>query len=193
MAAILAGTSCLLLAGLAVTALPLAKKRNLRGVRGNLWTSVHLNPTVGQEPIYCRLCGGDGFIPCTLCNKTGVLARGGFAKRNSIRIASLVGSKWTSVAAIDGKWRHFLCVAKKGKNAKDGVAVLSSTCGPVANRIKIEVPMKDLKSREVWEGGWTTLNEIRAGTVGPGTTCSACRGQKSIMCPRCDGLGQCGL
>lgn len=193
MAAILAGTSGLLIAGLALTALPLAKKKNMRGARNNLWTSAALNPYAGHEPIYCRLCGGEGFIPCTLCKETGVLARGGFAKRNTVRVASLVGSKWTSVTAIGGKWRHFLCVAKKGRNAKDGVAVLSSTCGPVANRIQIEVPVKELKSRGVWEGGWTTLNDIRAGAAVPCTTCSACRGQKTVMCPRCDGLGQVGL
>lgn len=193
MASLVAGTSGLLVAGLALTVLPLAKKKNLRGVRGNLWKSAHLNPFVGEEPIYCRLCNGEGTIPCTLCKETGVLARGGFAKRNTVRVPSLVGSKWTSVSAIDGKWRHFLCIAKKGRNAKDGVAVLSSTCGPVENRIKIEVPVKELKSREVWEGGWTTLHDIRAAGAVAGTTCSACRGQKAVMCPRCDGLGQVGL
>lgn len=194
MAALLLSSSPLLSAA-ALTALvmPLAKKRNFRGVRGKLWTSQHLNPTLGREPIFCRLCHGEGFIPCKLCNETGVLGRGGFAKRNTVRVPSLVGTKWTSVSAIDGKWRHFLCIAKRGRNAKDGIAILSSTCGPVANRIKIEIPVKELKSREAWEGGWTTLNDIRAGGVGPATTCSACRGHKAVMCPRCEGFGQVGL
>ncbi|CDF35586.1 unnamed protein product [Chondrus crispus] len=193
MAALIAGTSGILVCGLVLTALPLAKKKNLRGSRGKMWTSANLNPHVGQEPIYCRLCDGEGTIPCTLCNKTGILARGGFAKRNTIRVPSLVGSKWTSVSAIDGKWRHFLCTAKKGKNTKDGIAILSSTCGPVENRIRIEVPLKELKTREMWEGGWTTLNDIRGAAGVAGTTCSACRGLKAVMCPRCDGLGQVGL
>lgn len=179
--------------GLATTSLYLAKKRHMRGMYANLWTSQNLNPNLGREPLYCRLCRGNGFIPCELCNKTGVLARGGFAKRNSVRVASLVGTKWTSVSAINGKWRHFLCVEKKGRNAKDGIAVLSSTCGPVANRIRLEVPVRELKKREIWEGGWTTLNDIRAGETLPATVCSACKGQKLVMCPRCDGLGQLGL
>lgn len=97
------------------------------------------------------------------------------------------------MSAIDGKWRHFLCVEKKGRNTKNGLAILSSTCGPVENRIRVEVPVKELKNREVWEGGWTTLNQIRAGGGRPATICSACRGEKAVMCPRCDGLGQIGL
>lgn len=79
-----------------------------------------------------------------------------------MRVATLVGSKWTSVAAIDGKWRHFLCVAKKGSNAKDGVAVLSSTCGPVEKRVRIDVPVKTLRARSEWMAGWTTMKDIRA-------------------------------
>lgn len=193
MAALLLGSPWIAIAGLTVLALPLAKKRNIRGFRTNVLTSPYMNSHVGSEPMYCRLCGGDGFIPCKLCNETGMLGRGGFSKRNMVRVASLVGTKWTSVSAIDGKWRHFLCIAKKGRNAKDGVAILSSTCGPVANRIQIEVPVHALKSREVWEGGWTTLIDIRAGSSGPATQCSACRGHKKVMCPRCDGLGQVGL
>lgn len=181
------------LAGLALLTLPLAKKRNIRGTRAALWKSRHLNPYMDDEPIYCRLCNSEGFIPCKLCNETGSLGRGGFSKRNMVRVAMLVGTKWTSVPSIEGKWRHFLCVAKKGRNAKDGMAMLSSTCGPVANRIRIEVPVSELKNREVWEGGWTTLVDIRSGSCGPSTKCSACRGQKKVMCPRCDGLGQVGL
>lgn len=181
-------------AGVCVLTLPLAKKRNLRGARAKMWTSKALNADLGyqSEPIYCRLCGGSGQRPCAVCNETGSLARGGFAKKNTVRVSSMVGTKWTSVSAIDGKWRHFLCVGKKGRNAKDGVAVLSSTCGPVQNRIKVEVPVSELKNREVWEGGWTTLKDIRDGGV-IATRCSACRGEKTVPCPRCDGLGQVGI
>lgn len=110
-----------------------------------------------------------------------------------MRVASLVGTKWTSASAVDGKWRHFWCVGKKGRNARDSIAVLSSTCGPIANRIRLEVPVRELKRREMWEGGWTTLNDIQTGGAVPATICSACKGQKIVMCPRCDGLGQLGL
>lgn len=180
---------------MATLALPFAKKMNDRGTRGIISSIKNLDANIGQyhEPDYCPLCSGEGTIPCKVCRETGSLARGGFTKKNSIRIASLVGSKWTSVSAINGKWRHFLCTGKKGKNTKDAVAILSSTCGPVENRIKMEIPLKQLKSRELWDGGWTTLNDIHAGGGLPGTACSACRGEKTVMCPRCDGLGQLGL
>lgn len=109
------------------------------------------------------MCGGHGTLPCTVCDGRGVLRRGGFARHNPVRVASLVGSKWTSVTAIEGKWRHFLCVAKRGSNAKDGVAVLSSTCGPVEKRVRIDVPVKSLRQRSEWMAGWTTMKDIRAG------------------------------
>lgn len=194
MASLTLASSTLLLTGLTATSLYLAKKKHLRGKHAKLWASPLLNPNLHKlPPTPCRLCHGEGLIPCQLCNQTGVLARGGFARRNTVRIASLVGTKWTSVSAIDGKWRHFLCVEKKGRNASNGVAILSSTCGPVQNRIRVEVPVKELKNREIWEGGWTTLSEIRGGGGPPATICTACRGDKAVMCPRCSGLGQVGL
>lgn len=187
------GAPWVVTAGLAVLALPLAKKKHIRGSKEPIWSSSHPNAPLHHEPIYCRLCGGTGQRPCTLCNETGKLGRGGFTKRNTVRVGSLVGTQWTSVHGVEGRLRHFLCVAKRGKNVKDGVAVLSSTCGPVEKRIRIEVPVSELKSREIWEGGWTTLKQIRGGDIGAPTRCSACRGEKLIMCPRCDGLGQVGL
>lgn len=174
-------------------ALPLAKKKHVRRSGTNSWDA-HFNPTLQQTgPQPCRLCKGDGTIPCTLCRSTGVLARGGFSRHNMVRVSSLVGSKWTSVSAIDGKWRHFLCVGKKGSNLANGVALLASTCGPVDKRIRIEVPARQLKIREVWQGGWTTLADIRCSDVVPSTKCTACRGNTVVSCPRCDGIGQVGF
>ena len=180
---------------LTLLTLPLAKKRFIRGIRSGPSTTDNIRTALNKKsgPIYCRLCNGTGRRPCSICNETGLLTRGGFARRNTVRVASLVGTKWTSVSAIDGKWRHFLCVGKKGRNTKDGIAILSSTCGPVENRIRVEVPVSELKSRQIWEGGWTTLKDIRTGDNMPFTTCSACRGEKQIICPRCDGIGQVGL
>lgn len=181
-------------AGLTALSLPLAKRN--RGARLSTWVATNHNPSMGQGPVYCRLCGGGGRVPCTVCNTTGSLARGGFTPKNTVRIGNVVGTQWTSVHGIGSpvpKWRHFLCVGKKGKNVRDAVVVLSSTCGPVAGRIRVEVPLKELKSREVWEGGWTTLNDIHASGGLPGTACSACRGETTVICPRCDGLGQVGL
>lgn len=61
----------------------------------------------------CRLCGGGGGRPCDVCGGGGDLPRGGVHPRNSVRLASLVGSQWTSVDAVGGKWRHFRCCGKR--------------------------------------------------------------------------------
>lgn len=154
------------------------------------------------EPERCHRCNGYGTVPCDVCKGLGTLRRGGFSRRNSIRVLNLVGSKWTSTTAIGGKWRHFLCIGKRGSNnIRNSVAQLTSTCGPVEKRVKIDVPVSNLKSREQWQAGWTTLSDIRAeggsndGVIGGvgATKCSACKGDKVVLCGRCDGLGQVGL
>ena len=175
---------------LATLALPLSK-RKLRS--NNLFNNSQSDSTwntAPHEPIYCRLCNGRTTIPCNVCNRTGFLSPGGFTRKNPVRVANLIGSKWTSVKAIGGKWRHFLCVEKKGRNARDGIAILSSTCGPVQKRVRIEVPVSELKRRDMWMGGWTTMVDLKDMDNVPGTRCSACKGEKEIVCPRCNGAGQ---
>lgn len=179
-----------IVAAASLLALPMGKKRDIRGTNGSLWTSSAFNATKSfPQLIHCRLCNGSGVNPCDICNETGSLALGGFARKNTVRVASMVGTKWTSVEAIDGKWRHFFCIGKKGRNAKNGLAVLSSTCGPAKKRITLEVPVSQLKNRKTWEGGWTTLRDIEGGAVAP-TRCFACQGLKIVPCLRCDGKGQ---
>lgn len=176
-----------------ILALPLAKKKHMRNSGDKPWDH-HFNPTLhSYAPQTCRLCDGECTIACDSCGGKGRIDRGGFSRNNMVRVASLVGSKWTSMKPISGKWRHFLCIAKKGSNAKNGVATLSSTCGPVAARLRIDVPVTELKSREVWQGGWTTLNDIRASPVVATIACYVCKGEAVICCPRCEGLGRTGL
>lgn len=139
----------------------------------------------------CRNCAGCGRCACEVCGGRGVLERGGFARRNPVRLDSLVGSKWTAVQAIEGRWRHFICAGRRGKMARTAIAKLSSTCGPRAKRIHIEVPVTELKQRTRWAGGWVTLEDIN-NTPKP-TKCSACRGNRTITCPRCDGRGKLDL
>lgn len=177
-------------AGLCLLTLAFAKKRARPGSFG----------AGSEQPEKCRLCRGSGRRVCQTCAGRGRLERGGFARKNPIRLASLVGSKWTSVSAIDGKWRHFLCIGRRGKTTRDTVAHLTSTCGPVAQRIKLDVPVAELKSRASWAAGWTTLigiadRDAQADdpAAAPGAVCSACRGRGAAACPRCDGLGQVGL
>lgn len=197
----------------------------------------------------CRLCSGGGSRPCDVCGGNGALAPGGVHPKNNVRLASLVGSQWTSVEAIPGKdgrrWRHFVCCGKRvvdgavagagpsgqvveGELPIDGdgeeedadelvalatalrdepaggggkrstvkphrttLAVLTSTCGPEANRICLEVPVRQLRSRRHWQSGWTTLVDIERGQVP--ADCFRCKGRGRVACPRCDGLGCVGL
>lgn len=145
-------------------------------------------------PRQCRQCGGSGRRTCQVCTGRGALPPGGFQRRNTIRMPSLVGSQWTSVTALDGKWRHFVVTGYKGTTVKSAIARLSSTCGPVAKRITIDIPVGELKIRSKWCGGWVTLADIAANGAAPiANTCSACSGLREVPCPRCTGLGQIGL
>lgn len=145
-----------------------------------------------RRPVPCRECRGAGMLPCQVCQAVGKLSRGGFSRNNTVRLQNIVGSKWTSVTAINGKWRHFVCIDKSGTSIKNAVITLAGTCGPAAKRIRIDVPVKELKSRSHWQGGWTTLHHIEdeSETL---KTCSACRGEASVLCPGCEGLGQTGF
>lgn len=56
--------------------------------------------------------------------------------------------------------------------------------------------MKELKNRELWVGGWVTVKDLkmaegRAGGLA-GKKCVKCRGEGSLVCPRCDGIGEVG-
>lgn len=175
-------TACAALAPLVV--LRLAKVRRMR--------SAYLRSN--SPPSRCRLCAGSGRRVCQVCAGRGALPPGGFARRNTVRMASLKGSQWTSVEAIDGKWRHFVVTAVCGSSTKKATVTLSSTCGPTAKRISLEVPVRQLRERTQWAGGWTTLSDIEAnGALPTPSTCSACGGLCQVPCPRCDGLGQVGL
>lgn len=48
------------------------------------------------------------------------------------------------------------------------------------------------KNRVLWKFVGTTMREIKGKGVA-GTRCSVCLGEKTILCPICDGLGQVGL
>ncbi|GAB0490987.1 hypothetical protein MMPV_002229 [Pyropia vietnamensis] len=87
------------------------------------WSDEALPPT---RP--CRLCSGGGGVRCDVCSGNGNLPRGGVHPRNSLRLASLVGSQWTSVEAIGGKWRHFRCY---GKRVVEGVVEGGGASGQV--------------------------------------------------------------
>jgi tryptophan-rich hypothetical protein len=179
----------------ALTALPMAKKKNLRGVRNALWERLD-GGSGPSRPRPCRLCAGSGAIPCEPCRGLGMLPAGGFATKNSIKLSSIVGSQWTAVEAIQGRWRHFRVIGRKGKAAKDAVLTLTGTCGPAKSRLVVNVPVTDLRRRDLWAGGWTTMQDLRLASLSggaPGPRCTACSGEKTIDCPRCDGIGSVGL
>jgi tryptophan-rich hypothetical protein len=179
----------------ALGALAMAKKKHLRGARGALWAALD-GADRPSQPVPCGLCAGSGRFPCKPCKGRGSLPRGGFAKRNPVKLDGLVGSQWTAVQAIEGKWRHFRCVGKRGKSSKDTVVVLAGACGPKQRRRVVEISVAELKRRDLWASGWTTMDDLaRADQEGGviGTKCISCSGDGHVPCPRCDGIGQVGL
>lgn len=181
-------------ASIALTSLAMGRRKFRRGSRAEFWRS--LNEGGNNQPEICGLCNGSATIPCGPCSSTGSLPLTGFATRNSVSLSHVVGTQWTAVQAIQGRWRHFRCIGKRGRSAKDAVILLTGTCGPKADRLQLEVPVVELKKRTLWAGGWVTMTDLKradaaGGAIGP--KCSACSGNGCIPCPRCDGLGQVGL
>lgn len=105
--------------------------------------------------------------------------------------------------ALESKWRHFRVIGfrRKREDDKDGeVRVkgddgkrveLTSTCGPVENRIRMCISVKELKDRKCWEAGWTTMKELGDGRSR--TVCRRCRGLAEEPCSKCHGLGKIGF
>lgn len=151
-----------------------------------------LNIQLGVDRERCDTCHGDGKIPCRVCVGTGSLPRGAFKRNNTVHFPSLVGSKWTSVTAIDGKWRHFICVNKQGSTVTDAVVTLASTCGPNSKRTRFDILAVDLKKRAHWLSGWITLNDLDDASKAH-TACPSCKGEAHIPCSKCKGSGQTGL
>jgi tryptophan-rich hypothetical protein len=177
----------------ALSSLAMAKRKYRRGAAAALIERLDANGN--NRPERCRLCDGSGTRPCEPCSGAGSLPPTGFARRNSVLVSRVVGTQWTAVRAIQGRWRHFRCVGKRGRGARDAVAVLSGACGPKAARLVLEVPVAELKKRTLWAGGWVTMADLQraeqnAGALG--AKCSSCSGNRVIICPRCDGLGECG-
>ena len=69
----------------------------------------------------------------------------------------LLGSKWTATQKTWG-WRHFQVINRK--NQDNWVfAEMMSSCD---NQVRFWINAKQLKDRDLWTPGWTTLKELRA-------------------------------
>lgn len=71
------------------------------------------------------------------------------------RFPHLLGSKWTARAKTFG-WRHFQVVNRKNQG-KWVYAELEASCD---REVRFWINAKSLKDRELWEPGWTPLNEM---------------------------------
>jgi tryptophan-rich hypothetical protein len=71
------------------------------------------------------------------------------------RFPHLLGSKWTARARTFG-WRHFQVVNRKNQG-KWVYAELEASCD---RDVRFWINAKSLKDRELWEPGWTPLNEM---------------------------------
>lgn len=71
------------------------------------------------------------------------------------RFPHLLGSKWTARARTFG-WRHFQVVNRKNQG-KWVYAELEASCD---REVRFWINAKSLKDRQLWEPGWTPLNEM---------------------------------
>lgn len=171
----------------------LARRKLRRGAAAALWE--RMNTDTNNRPELCRLCGGEGTRPCEPCGGRGSLPATGFSPKNSVQLDRVVGTQWTAVRPVQGRWRHFRCVGRRGARARDAVCELVGACGPKEERLRIQVPVAELRRRALWAGGWVTMRdlEVAEGNAGAlGGRCRNCSGNRVVICPRCDGAGECG-
>ena len=71
------------------------------------------------------------------------------------RFPHLLGSKWTARAKTFG-WRHFQAINRKNQG-KWVYAELEASCD---REVRFWINAKSLKDRQLWEPGWTPLNEM---------------------------------
>ncbi|MFT0814202.1 TIGR02450 family Trp-rich protein [Synechococcus sp. OH20] len=75
--------------------------------------------------------------------------------RQKQRFPHLLGSKWTSVQPVMG-WRHFQVTARQEGQGGLVFAELRAVCDP---QVRLWVNAATLKNRDLWQPGWTPLED----------------------------------
>jgi tryptophan-rich hypothetical protein len=140
----------------------------------------------------CEKCNDSGYQTCASCDGHGSLAAGGFSSKNSINFNKVVGTNWTALRRTRG-WRHFEATQTRVESkTKSKFVTLSATCD---REQKIEVPLTELKNRELWAAGWQQKENIEwndeerdnsGALIGKPKrsrkACKRCEGEGKILC-----------
>ena len=116
----------------------------------------------------CRKCGGTHAVPCPACSGSGRFPLAGYgAGRNSVNLAKVAGTSWTSIAPTLGR-THFHATSTRRLPSGAALVRLVATCDPA---VVVWVPATVLKCRDEWAAGSlarAALSERRAGGEGGG-------------------------
>lgn len=149
-----------------------------------------------SRPRMCMTCAGRGRIRCPICEGKGHLPATGHAQRYNKIHQPIVGSRWTSVLIREGHRQYTVSETKgspKKGNKKDMQVRMSNCCGPEEDRVHIWITLQELRDKNVWRAGWTTLQDIIMadhGALLDIKECFRCKGETVVECPECGGIGQ---
>jgi len=147
-------------------------------------------PDPNEPSARCIACGGLRVVTCEPCKGSGLLARGGFHRRNTFDVRRVVGTQWTAMERTLG-WRHFHASETRKLNGKTRVVRLVASCDD--DSASLWVPVQTLRDRDRWASGYLTLSEMRLhdaeGAGRPERSCSACSGTGLWECRACKGSG----
>jgi hypothetical protein len=149
-----------------------------------------------SRPRMCMTCAGRGCIRCPICEGKGHLPATGHAQKYNKIHQPIVGSRWTSVLIREGHRQYTVSETKgspKKGNKKDMQVRMSNCCGPEEDRVHIWITLQELRDKNVWRAGWTTLQDIIMadhGALLDIKECFRCKGSTVVECPDCGGIGQ---
>lgn len=143
---------------------------------------------ISQPPRVCETCQGRGLVRCPVCQGRGAVPQTGNNKKN-ILPPKLEKSKWTSVEIRNGHRQHTVVETRGSRKRNNLECRIINICGNVKDTW---IPADELKDKELWRKGWTTLDEIQRadrGALKDAKRCFRCKGRKVINCIECDGKG----
>ena len=147
------------------------------------------------EPTVCPVCEGRGVVKCNVCEGRGYVAATGSRKKNTVDMRRVVGSRWTSVETRCGHRQYTVSETRGSKKNKNLELRMSNCCGPEEKRVHIWVEYEELRSKQMWRAGWTTLKEVKlSGKLNNGVLldmapCFRCKGELVVTCMECGGVG----
>ena len=147
-----------------------------------------------SQPRLCITCAGRGRVRCPVCEGRGLIRATGPTKYNRIDLSRMIGSRWTSVEIREGHRQYTVSETRGSPKQKNAMQVrMSNCCGPEEERVHIWISMEELRNKNVWRVGWTTLQDIKLANHGAlidVAACFRCKGDRVCDCDECGGVGK---